>query len=104
MTTNVNDKIEGVVIVWKQGYGFAKRSNTGEDVFIHRSVLPPGVQALHAGDKSEVHPDIGQEGASAASVETRTRLILSSAFGHNIQRERIPKPSSMRGVIPRWAE
>lgn len=51
MTTNVNDKIEGVVIVWKQGYGFAKRSNTGEDVFIHRSVLPPGVQALHAGDK-----------------------------------------------------
>ena len=40
MTTNVNDKIEGVVIVWKQGYGFAKRSNTGEDVFIHRSVLP----------------------------------------------------------------
>jgi hypothetical protein len=48
---------------------------------------------------SEVHPDIGQEGASAASVETRTRLILSSAFGHNTQRERIPKPSSMRGVI-----
>jgi hypothetical protein len=33
VTTNVNDKIEGVVIVWKQGYGFAKRSNTGEDVF-----------------------------------------------------------------------
>jgi cold shock CspA family protein len=51
VTTNVNDKIEGVVIVWKQGYGFAKRSSTGENVFIHRSVLPPGVQALHAGDK-----------------------------------------------------
>lgn len=51
----------------EKGFGFLSRDDGG-DVFVHKAALPPGVQALKAGDRVEFGVAEGRRGEQALSV------------------------------------
>ncbi|MBB0232403.1 cold-shock protein [Streptomyces calidiresistens] len=51
----------------EKGFGFLSRDDGG-DVFVHSSVLPPGVDALKPGQRVEFGVVAGQRGDQALSV------------------------------------
>lgn len=66
--------MQGEVKVYKddKGYGFIKPNDGSNDVFVHVSALPPGVQSLESGDKVSFELAKGRDGKMAAA---NVRLI-----------------------------
>lgn len=56
----------------ERGFGFLA-SEDGEDVFVHASALPPGVDSLTPGSKVEFGIVDGKKGKQALSVEVIER-------------------------------
>ena len=54
-----------------KGYGFITPDTGGPDVFVHQSVLPPGVRILAEGQPVEYEAESTARGSKVTSVTPR---------------------------------